>query len=68
MKTKYAENIDPIYTMDYKGYHIRFYVVGSSIDVSIYDKDKNSVLSLYDFKNMKDAKRSAKSNIDEDNF
>ncbi len=66
MKNKnYAENSDPIDTFDYKGYHIRFYIVGSAIDVSIFDSDATSVLSLYDFKNIGEAKRSAKRSIDE---
>ena len=66
MKKKYySESMYPMDTMDYKGYHIRFYSNGGAIDVNIYDKDANDICNLCDFKTMKEAKNRSKSEIDD---
>lgn len=64
----YYEVCEPIEILDYKSYHVRFYISGSAIDVNIYDENKENVLSLCDYKTMGEAKRSAKSYINEGDF
>jgi hypothetical protein len=66
-KDNYDETITPFHTLDYKGYHSRFYIIGSAIDVAIF-KDKKAVLDLCDSKTLEEAIRSVKYEIDEDNF
>lgn len=62
------EILNPIESYDYEGYHIRLYIVGSSIDVIIYDENKNKICKLYDFKTIDEAKDSAEYCIDEEDF
>lgn len=67
MKNIYRENFEPIKTLDYKGYHIRFYIIGSSTDVGIF-LNKKSVLTLCDFKTLKEATSMSKYRINEGEF
>jgi hypothetical protein len=55
---------EPIHTLDYKECHVRFYSVGSAIDVRIF-KEKTEVLALCDFKTLQEAESSSKRHINE---
>jgi hypothetical protein len=49
MKEEYDEVLKPMHTEEYKGYHIRYFIMGSKMHFRIFDKNKVNISSRYEY-------------------